>query len=85
MKILKSNISDGVITGTIFKNSKFINFSANLSPVEVGMLYKGDILVSEIVQNCLLSKPRHSSSDSTKDEINILMEDEIIKKKVNEL
>lgn len=85
MKILKSNISDGVITGSVLLNGKFINFSATLSPVEVGMLYKGDILVSEIVQNCLLSKPRHSSSDSTKDEINILMEDEIIKKKVNEL
>lgn len=84
MKILKSNISDGVITGTIFK-SKFINFSATLSPVEVGMLYKGDILVSEIVQNCLLSKPRHSSSDASKDEIDILMKDEIIKRRVNEL
>ena len=66
--------------GFIYDTDKrqFISFRADLSNAEVGMLYKGDILIGEIFENCLIPKPLHSSSISTDEEIELLMSDSSI-------
>jgi hypothetical protein len=64
------------------ENRKFISFRAELSPVEVGMLYKGDILVGEIVENCFLNKPNHSISNTPLDEIDSIISDSLYKEQL---
>ena len=64
------------------KNRKFISFRAELSPAEVGALYKADILIGEIVENCFLNKPNHSISNTPLDEIESIMNDSLYKEQL---
>jgi hypothetical protein len=73
-----------VVIGRVYDEVKreFLDFTANLSPAEVGMLYKGDILLNEIVDNCLVGKDGHSIYKTKSEDIDTLMKEDYIKERL---
>lgn len=70
----------GVVYDT--NNRQFKSFRAELSPADLGALYKGDILIIEIIGNCFLNKPKHSTSDTPIDEVESIMNDSLYKEQL---
>lgn len=75
--LINSTINELVCSGIVYDKDErvFVKFKVDLLPVEKGMLYKGDILITEIIDNCFLNKKRHSTANVSNAEFEILMSD----------
>lgn len=70
--------------GRLYDEDKreFLDITVGLSQVEINMLYKGDILLSEIVDNCIVGKPNHNIVKTKPGDVEALLKEEYIKERL---
>lgn len=69
------------VVGQAYDEDKkeFLDFYVDLMQVELNMLYKGDISLIEILDNCIVGKPNHSIEKTKPEDIETLLKLEKVK------